>query len=256
MSSRDFSLIETDHLFFMRSATEAQADREAHLLELRQSFPELRRLDWLDIGCSQGEFTSSLCQEWNWPSSHLSLGLLEPVETHRRVAIEVLSRFTQLPPREVLDLSMEKHASFDVVLANHSCYYVEQVEQTIKELSRLLRPEGLGIIAIAGANNFLIELWKTGFESMGQSVPYWIAEDCQIAFEKLDISFREKKVSYEINFADSQENRDRILRFLFGEYWSRLNREPLRASFSEYRHGDEVQIKTDCHHFIFTGSNP
>ena len=255
MAARDFSLIESDHVFFMDSATEAQADRESHLLELHQFFEEPRHLHWLDLGCSQGEFTSSLFCDWNWPPSHLSISLLEPVTDHRKVAVKTLSRFSGTPPREVLDLTQEVDASFDVILANHSCYYVEDAELTFKELKRVLRPDGLGIIAIAGQDNFLIQLWQQAFESLKKSLPYWIAEDFRSELEKSGLCFSEKSVPYEIRFADTIENRDRLLRFLLGEYWPKLDRHPLRLAFSPFSDGNNVCIQTQCQHFVFEGES-
>lgn len=252
MTARDFSIIENDHLFFMNSATEAQADRKSHLEELSRSFPEPRLLHWLDFGCSQGEFTTSLCSEWNWPSNQLCMSLLEPVAAHREVAIKTLSRFTKEPPREIHDLKGEEDASYDVILANHSCYYVDDAEQTLRELKRLLRPDGLGIVAIAGQNNFLIELWGIGFDSIGQTTPHWVAEDFKSAFHQQKIEFRTKLVPYEIRFADTPENIDRILRFLFGENWPSVDANLLRSQFSEHRLGDDIHIETHCQHFIFS----
>lgn len=63
MTARDFSIIEDHHLFFVNSATEAQADRKSHLEELSRSFPAPRLLHSLVFGCSQVEFTTSLCSE-------------------------------------------------------------------------------------------------------------------------------------------------------------------------------------------------
>ena len=255
MASKDFSPIEEDHLFFMHSSTESQADSTAHLAELKRRFTSLRSLNWLDIGCSQGEFTQVLLEAWNWPSTQLRLNLLEPVAAHRSAAANTLQPFSSFVVEEVLELADLQDTTFDVILANHSCYYVKDPLTTINHIERLLRPEGLGLIAIAGENNFLIELWHIGFASLGQKIPYWIAEDFQSAIKQSSLVSNEKAVPYSMTFEDTPENRNRILRFLFGEYWPQMDQEDLRSRFAPHIHGSKFHLETHCQHFVLLNPN-
>ena len=250
MTVKDFSVIEDDHLFFMNAATEARQDRLAHLGELRNHFIEKRFVDWLDIGCSQGEFTSSLLREWKFPANGLSLSLLEPVRRHRQVAADALSRFTGELPREVEHLGEEPDKSFDMILANHSCYYVADAGETVDQVVRLLRPGGLAIIAIAGHDNFLVDLWRIGFRALGREIPYWVADDFQRVLSDRHLSFRSKEVGYEIQFEDTLGNRERILRFLFGEDWADLDVEFFRMAFAPFSQDGWLRIPAQSRHLV------
>ncbi|NIL97305.1 MAG: methyltransferase domain-containing protein, partial [Planctomycetales bacterium] len=177
MSLKDFGPIEDDYAFFMKSATEAQGDRAELLKELRQRFSAASETSWLDFGCGSGEFSESLLDELAFPAQQLQLSLLEPVSKHLGQAVERLSRYTSATiPRHASPETLSA-GGYDFVLANHSAYYVHSAAEMTELLPKILRSPGMAILAIAGADNFLVRLWKFGFHSIGREIPYWIAED-------------------------------------------------------------------------------
>ncbi len=250
MSKKDFQPIENDYQFFMDSATEAEQDLAEHLRELTRIEASDRPLSILDFGCGEGEFTESLLAAFQREPQQLHLALLEPVSTHRQRARERLASYCVTPPAEFSLLQDLQTETFDVILANHSGYYVESATEVATGFARRLNPSGLAILAIAGFENFLLQLWRVGFESIGRNVPYWTAEDYVTELTQHDIPFRSKQVPYQLRFADSSENRDKILRFLFGDFWSAMDHALLRSQFQEFAIDGDILIDTSSRHLV------
>ena len=117
-----------------------------------------------------------------------------------------------------------ERSRFDVVLANHVLYYVDDLDVTLRQLLAALAPGGRLQAAIAPWDNMLLQLWKEGFALVGKTVPYYAAEDVERSLSELGSAFRKTKSPYEFRFPDTQENRLKILRFLFAR---RLKELPL-----------------------------
>jgi hypothetical protein len=74
--------------------------------------------------------------------------------------------------------------------------------------------------AIAGRHNSLVRLWIQGFARVGRSVPYHTAEDVEAGLYRLGQPVEREAVTYLLRFADTEENRMKIL----------LDNEPLVAA--------------------------
>ena len=250
MSKKDFHAIENDYQFFMESATEAEEDLAEHVRELKRLTCSDRDLSMLDFGCGQGDFSESLLAALQLPPEQLQLSLLEPVTEHRQQAGARLAQYCTPPIAEFPLLDELGATSFDFIMANHSGYYVDSAKAVAVGFASRLKPSGIAILAIAGFENFLLELWRVGFESIGRKIPYWTAEDYVAELEQAGISFRSKQVPYQLRFVDTTENRDKILRFLFSDYWPTMDHDLLRAKFQRYAADGHIIADTSSRHLV------
>jgi SAM-dependent methyltransferase len=92
----------------------------------------------LDLGCGTGNYYAPLIQrlpDVNYYGLDLSSGLLVKHAAQNRV---LLGDAQQIP--------FADH-TFDVVMANHMMYHVADVDATIKEIRRVLKPDGVFVAA-------------------------------------------------------------------------------------------------------------
>lgn len=251
MASMDFGVIETDYAFFMAHSTEADNDLAALSHEVRQLRGTSLRL--LDLGCGTGEFTRRVLDLLSWPPQQLHLSLVDPVIHQREQAVEKLGSFTahKIEHWDLLPSSFE--LPFDLIVSNHVLYYVDDLPGTLRTLHESLAPGGRMILAMAPWRNFLMQLWQVGYAALGQQVPHNAAEQVIAALDQLGISHQVKTVEFEINFADSTENRRKILRFLFGKLLPKVGEQHLLAEFDRYTLGSQVKVPTESLHIVIEG---
>lgn len=102
----------------------------------------------LDIGAGTGEFLA-VAQQNGWQT----VGV-EPSEKAKSIAIKKEVSFVE-------NSSMLSDASVDVITMWHVLEHVPDVEQQIRELSRLVKPNGTILIAVPNFNSFDAEYYGT-----------------------------------------------------------------------------------------------
>lgn len=102
----------------------------------------------LDIGAGTGEFLA-VAQQNGWQT----VGV-EPSEKAKSIAIKKGVSFVE-------NSSMLSDASIDVITMWHVLEHVPDVEQQIRELSRLVKPNGTILIAVPNFNSFDAEYYGT-----------------------------------------------------------------------------------------------
>jgi len=248
--AKDFGPIAADYAFFEEYSTEAAQDSAAYLALIRQSAPSPGPIRMLDFGCGSGIFTARLLKLVSWPPQRLELSLLEPVEAARRQAVSRVAGFTQSPVTELAMLPAGLSDRFDIVIANHVFYYVDNLKDQLKGLIGALAPTGMFLTAIAGQTNALIEFWIVGFGLLNRSIPYNTSEDVEQALQQLGADYQKQLISYELAFPDSEENRMKIIRFLLANHLAQMPQRPLLDLFDKYRDAGRIVIRTDCDHFM------
>jgi SAM-dependent methyltransferase len=189
-----------------------------------------------------------------WPPEHLHLALVEPVEMARRTAVERVEKMAAGPVVASAALPAVVIDRYDIILANHVLYYVAELRNQLARLIGALSPQGVFTTAIAGHGNALIEFWKVGFGLLGREIPYNVAEDVESALADLAASFDKQQVGYELEFADTEENRLRIIRFLLADYLPQMPRQPLLDLFDRYSNSGRIAIQTASDHFTVEAS--
>lgn len=250
MATKDFGRIEDDYAFFMAHSSESENDVKEYLRHLNGIEPSDLLISLFDFGCGTGAFSRQLLQAWGRPPDQLRLGLLEPVSHQRVIAARDLAEFSRQPVTTYSDLEAVPSASFDVVLANHVLYYVEDLDTTLRRLIDRVRSGGVMLTAIAGMNNTLIQFWLAGFELLGRPLPYYVSEDVETQLVSTGIRYRKSQAPYQLHFPDTVENRNRILRFLFGEFFEEIPTERRLEMFDPFVVKGDIQIATESDHYI------
>lgn len=96
----------------------------------------------LDYGCGTGYFLAA-CQKAGW-----QVAGLEPNDTARQLAEQNTGQ-----PINAGDLSQFETASFDAVTLWHVLEHVHDLNGTLRELTRVLKPDGVLVIAVPNAES-------------------------------------------------------------------------------------------------------
>jgi len=255
--SKDFGLIADDYAFFMTHATEAEHDAADYARELAGFAAGRESVRMLDFGSGGGEFTERLLKKLAWPAEKLALHLVEPVESQRLESVQRLQKYAtcaQAGAPAITHSARLPDANsvkpFDVVLSNHSLYYVDDLAETVRGLVGLMAPGGTLLAAMASWENALMRLWQLGFGLIDQPVPYYAADDLTAELSSLGITFRMERSNYELRFPDSEPNRLRMLRFLLAEHLDEMPRDELLAFFNPYANDGEIVMRTWSEHVV------
>jgi SAM-dependent methyltransferase len=104
----------------------------------------------LDIGCGTGEFLST-CKDAKWKT----IGI-EPDVDARAMAIKNYG----LDVREESELKNLKDDSFEIISMWHVLEHVPKLNERIIELKRLIKPNGIIIIAVPNCSSFDAKLYR------------------------------------------------------------------------------------------------
>jgi trans-aconitate 2-methyltransferase len=246
---KDFEPIAADYAFFEAHATEAEEDARAYLEGLGEIATSQRVLRMLDFGCGSGTFTARFLKQLGRPPEQLRLTLIEPVESARRQAVARLAGYIDADAAQLAKLPTSLDAVFDIVLANHVLYYVDDLQDQLATLIGALSTSGVFLAAIAARTNALIEFWISSFRLIGEEIPHNTSEDVETALGELGVDYQKQQVPYELTFPDTNENRMRIIRFLLSKYLEKMPQRPLLDWFDRFSHAGHINIRSACDHF-------
>ncbi len=250
-SKKSFASIRDDYAFFEAHTTEFDQDLYCYREAIAKFIPPAKTLKFLDFGCGTGVFTSRFIKLLNPPLSELEITLVEPDDTYRHNAVNILTEFSPLPIKNVPHLTPDISGQFHLILSNHVLYYVPDLRQTVTWLLQRRHPQGLMLIAMAGKDNLISQFWDSCFNFLGQKIPYYLAEDLIAIVHDLYPTYQRRTVSYELHFPDTTENRWKILRFMLGKHLDQLVAYDLLALFDPYCSRGQVDITTSHNQFIF-----
>lgn len=255
MGAKDFGAIESDYAFFMAHATESASDAAAYAHALAGFARGRSGVRLLDFGCGAGDFTERLLQALAWPPEALEIALVEPVAPQRHAAARRLAAFSRRPIADLDRLTDAPPARFDVVISNHVLYYVDDLDDTLRQLLARIAPGGRMLLALAGWDNPLLDFWRLGFAQLDRPVPYYTAEDVAAALTREGSPFARSTVAYELRFPDTAENRLKMLRFLLGEHLAEIGPQRLLGEFDRFVRGGEIVVETGSWHFGVEGDS-
>ncbi|OGP73045.1 MAG: hypothetical protein A2Y80_07415, partial [Deltaproteobacteria bacterium RBG_13_58_19] len=201
-SSKQFDSIHDDYTFFEEHATEAEQDLHNYrplLSPLAQSGKLIRLLDF---GCGDGRFSVRFLSLSGFIPERLIISLVEPDAGYRQQATTLIQAFTATPVSAWPSLPAGRQDSFDLVLANHVFYYVNDLYETLGQILNSLTGGGLFLLSMAGGDNALLQLTDRCFASINQPMPYHQAEDVEATLAQLGQAFRKHKLHYELIFPD------------------------------------------------------
>ncbi|WAK03806.1 class I SAM-dependent methyltransferase [Methylobacter sp. YRD-M1] len=249
-SSKSFWPIHDDYLFFQEQSTEADEDLRSYIPYVHALAAGSGPIHMLDFGSGSGRFACQLLALARLPSDRLQLSLVEPDEEYRQQAIEQLQPFAVHPVQTWPALPPGLEARFDLVLANHVFYYVPDLDEVLGSLLPALTLSGLFLAAMAENRNTLIQFETYCFALINMPYPYHTAEDLEASLDKRGEVYRKQAIHYELAFPDAEENRLKIMRFLMGDYFDEIPRQPMADLFSPYAQAGRIVIKTGHEQFI------
>jgi len=249
-ASVDYAEIRRDYEFFLAHSTETAAQIaafEPHMAWL-DGRPKPVRI--LDFGCGAGVFTERLLCVMGPSPEHLVLALVEPVSKHLE---EAGQRLRPLASRVVvagLDIEGTGNDRFDLIIANHSLYYVAEPTATAAALLRRLAPGGRLIAPLLDHANALAGIWRAAYGAAKMRFPFMLAEQLEAILDRMGFASKRETISYKIAFPDHEEAKRRILRFLLDADSERLPTAQVNALFEAYRREDMVVIATTYPHLV------
>ena len=173
-------------------------------LETRQAEVGRRRLKILDVACGSGKFPLALGQYTKIADAKISpvdYSLLDPS------AFSIAEARKVLPPPFIAGTEFETtlqalecdREAFDIIWATHALYAVPE-DQLKEALERFIfGMAGVGFIAHASNNSHYLRFYQhflNGFKG-GLGEPYSSAEQIIKTLEKMGVSHRVEKISYE-----------------------------------------------------------
>lgn len=240
-SRKAFAAIRDDYAFFQQHGTEAQRDIEAYLPHLAVLRHRGRANRFLDFGCGDGWLTEQLLRAAELGPHELAISLVEPDDVYRAQAAVRLQPFSAMPI--VTGPTLIGGAPFDLALSNHVLYYVADLRATVDRLLGSLAAGGRLLATMAGPRNPLIQCWHYCFKLAGKEVPYYDASDLDAVLAERGRPLAKEDVVWELAFADSGENRQKVLRFLLGGHFHDLPLDPMLRFFDAYAAGGRIRMR-------------
>jgi 2-polyprenyl-3-methyl-5-hydroxy-6-metoxy-1,4-benzoquinol methylase len=135
--------------------------------------------DILDIGCGTGEFLNT-CKNAGWKATGI-----EPDVDARNMAINNYG----LTVLEESDLANLKDESYDIISMWHVLEHVPKLNERVEELKRLVKKNGLIIIAVPNCDSLDASIYKR--EWAAYDVPrhlyHFTPKDIELLFKKHDM---------------------------------------------------------------------
>ena len=85
---------------------------------------------------------------------------------------------------------------------------------------------------------------------MGKSFPFWICEDFEAALASLGEAYSAEDVHYELAFADAEEHRLSMGRFLMGSDYDAVPRQAILEGFDPYASAGKIVMPLMHKHFL------
>jgi SAM-dependent methyltransferase len=249
-SSKNFASIHNDYTFFQEHSTEAEQDLRSHLRYLLPLVKSGKKIRLLDFGCGDGLFSVRLLSRAGFDPHRLILSLVEPDSGYLRQAISRTQAFSIASASAWPSLPPEQQNSFDLVLANHVFYYVNDLEVTLRQILKALSVGGLFLMSMGGRENVLCQIVDRSFASIRKPMPYQLSENLERTLADMGKEFQKHRVNYEVIFPDLEENRLGMLRFMLGEHFSRMDQGEILKLFDPYAAAGHILIQTYHYQFV------
>jgi SAM-dependent methyltransferase len=249
-TTKSFESLHDAYAFFQDHSSEAAADREGYL-------PYLVALPWrdrpvrlLDFGCGDGLFSSQLLERAGLAPERLELSLVEPDPGYRATAVKRLQAYCRSPVAAWPELPAGEAQAYDLILSNHALYYVTDLAGSVAGLLDRLAPGGMLLAAMGDGGNIFAQWMDRVFAELGEPAPHFRSGDLEAVLPALGRDWRRERIDYLLDFPDSQANRIKILRFMLGAYYDRLDRDWLLGLFDGQAANGRLTVATFHYHFV------
>lgn len=248
-STKHFDAIHDAYDFFLAHTTEAEADAAAYLEYLRPLAASGRPARLLDFGGGDGGFLARLLTEAGFAPDRLHLALVDPDPGYREAAASRLAPFTAFPVAVHPDLAEDDPGGYDLILSNHALYYVPDLADALARLRRRLVPDGRLLTTMGDRQNGFFTLVTRMYATIDFVPPHQGAEELEAVLAAAGQTWQKTRVDDELRFPDTPENRVLLLRFMLGDYFTRMDRGVILPMLDPLADGNEVVLRT--FHFLF-----
>ncbi len=133
----------------------------------------------LDIGCGTGEFLN-VCKQAKWNTTGI-----EPSPGARTMAIKNYT-LNVLEESEIKNLPSE---NFDVITMWHVLEHIPKLNERIEDLKRLIKPNGIIIIAVPNCNSLDADIYKENWAAydVPRHLYHFTPKDVEQLFNKHDL---------------------------------------------------------------------
>lgn len=117
---------------------------------------------------------------------------------------------------------------------------------------------GIAYFSMANEANELIMLWRIGFLTNGQKIPYFMAEDLEAVLKGLGRKYSITSYNSKFSCADSVENRAQLFKFLFNDHLEKFSIETIKNlnEFIDSRsEGSEIRLKLNDYIYSVRGES-
>jgi len=249
-TTKSFESLHDAYAFFQDHSTEADADLEGYLPYLRTLARPGRPGRLLDFGCGDGVFSGRLLERAGLDPARLELSLVEPDPGYRGEAVARLQAFCRPPVAAWPEFPDDGAGPFDLILSNHALYYVPDLAGTLARLLERLAPGGLLLTAMGDGGNIFAQWVDRVYAALGEVPPHYRSEDLEAALTGLGRTWRQERIDYVLDFPDNPDNRIKILRFMLGETYARLDRNWLLTLFDAQAADGRVTARTHHYHYV------
>src|SRR5262245_58145201 len=138
------------------------------------------------------------------------LVLVEPVSEQLE---EAARRLAPLASRVVVagpDVEGTADDRFDLIIANHSLYYVADPAAIAAALLQRLTPGGRLIATMLNHGNALARIWKAGFAAAKMHFTFLLAEQMEAILVRLVCALKRETISNQIGFPYCKQAKGRI----------------------------------------------
>ena len=133
----------------------------------------------LDIGCGTGEFLNT-CKQAKW-----SVVGIEPSADARRMGIDNFG----VDVRDEAEINNLESGSFDIITMWHVLEHVPNLNERIEDLRRLIKPNGIIIIAVPNCNSLDATIYKESWAAydVPRHLYHFTPKDIESVFKKHEL---------------------------------------------------------------------
>ncbi len=243
---------------FYSQDSEKQVMLDNILNTVSEKMPAQDRLSILSIGCGTGIFEEPFLTSLLSQNKSIEFVGVEPNETECMTTQKWCKKLSNSAKTQfeftIHPVVFEKFAAnqqFDIILLVHSIYSFPNIEASIRQVYELLKPEGIGTIAIELKRQLLNAPYCRVHERLYDKMPHY-SEDIQAALTQCSLPFRQTTINCAVNITEcfNQESKlgKHLLDFMIGantSYWSPLQLRLLLDYFgtaSEKIEGNQIML--------------
>lgn len=234
---KDFGKIENEYDFFVRNCDE-QINNLRDLRDILNGLTDKDNISILDYGGGDGDFLSKLI---NKSASYNEIIMLEPCSNYKKCAINNLNPHKVSFVKRLKDVPT--NLKFDLIIANHVLYYVNDLSKTIFSLTKLLNTDGKLVINLANKNNETAAMTHFFFSKINKPNPFYFFEDVECYCSNRNIKQISKISNSTLKFEISDNNIISIAKFIFGDYYKQFKEHELIEYMKRFKDGGFIKIK-------------